>query len=248
MLRVRRLLNRHARHTTTTARRTRTHERRNDWDNELRVFVFSSVRQTAVESNAEKLYCAADCARAIRPTPLLREDFLTALAAGSDLTGSRRILVGALLVGVNVWLGEAAFEPFAQPGHRPEFFLVSRSFDRLAIWIGVTAGALLAVHAVLVRLRGAPPRGRFLSAENTRYLRLLWWTALFFVPLANLSGPLAGRLHGRRQRDHVAVAVRLRHAGQEAHRDGAMIARENFSRQLSMLSVSCLDGSGRKVK
>ncbi|HEY3045458.1 MAG TPA: hypothetical protein VGJ39_15615 [Vicinamibacterales bacterium] len=108
--------------------------------------------------------------------------------------GTFRLVAGALLVGTNVWLAGAAFEPIAREGRAIEYVLVSPSFPRLGTSVALAAVALLIVQAWVVRRRRTNPREPFLSAGNTKHLSPLGWLALSLLPLANLFGPAAGLL------------------------------------------------------
>ena len=107
--------------------------------------------------------------------------------------GVIKIILGALLVGINVWLAGAAFEPIARNGRAVEYVLVSPSFSRLLVDVVGAAALLLMLQALRFRY-GANPREPFLSSANTRHLHVLGWMTLSLLPLVNLFAPLAGRL------------------------------------------------------
>ena len=107
--------------------------------------------------------------------------------------GVIKIILGALLVGINVWLVGAAFEPIARDGRTIEYVLVSPSFSRLLVDVVGAAAVLLMLQALRFRRR-ANLREPFLSSANTRHLHVLGWMALSLLPLVNLFAPLAGRL------------------------------------------------------
>src|SRR6185295_1212209 len=106
--------------------------------------------------------------------------------------GVIKIILGALLVGINVWLVGAAFEPIARGGRAVEYILVSASFSRLLVDVAGAAAGLLMLQALRFRRRASPGEP-FLSSANTRHLHVLGWMALSLLPLANLFAPLAGR-------------------------------------------------------
>jgi hypothetical protein len=107
--------------------------------------------------------------------------------------GIIKIVLGALLVGINAWLVGAAFEPIARDGGAIEYVLVSPSFVRLYVDVACAAAVLLMVQALVFRRR-AQPREPFFSSANTRHLDVLGWMALSLLPLVNLFAPLAARL------------------------------------------------------
>ena len=107
--------------------------------------------------------------------------------------GIIKLVLGALLVGINLWLAGGAFKPIARDGRAVEYILVSPSFNRLLIDVAGAAALLLMLQALRYRRR-ENPRERFLSGANTRHLDVLGWMALSLLPLVNLFGPLAGRL------------------------------------------------------
>src|SRR6476660_672775 len=99
--------------------------------------------------------------------------------------GIIKIVLGALLVGINAWLVGAAFEPIVRDGGAIEYILVSPSFVRLSVEVAGAGAVLLMLQALVVRRR-AKSRELFLSSANTDYLNLLGWLALSLVPLVNL--------------------------------------------------------------
>src|SRR5437016_13776434 len=107
--------------------------------------------------------------------------------------GIVKLVIGALLVGINAWLVGAAFESIARDGRAVEYILVSPSFERLLVDVAGAAAVLLMLQALVFRRR-ANPREPFLSSGNTRHLHVLGWMALSLLPLINLFAPLAGRL------------------------------------------------------
>ena len=109
--------------------------------------------------------------------------------------GLIRLVIGALLVGTNVWLAGGAFEPIAREGRAIAYVLVSPSFGRFVTYVALATAALLIVQAsVVVRVRRTNAREPFFSADNTDHLRPLGWLALSLLPLANLFAPAAGLL------------------------------------------------------
>jgi hypothetical protein len=107
--------------------------------------------------------------------------------------GVIKIVLGTLLVGINAWLVDAAFEPIARDGGAIEYIFVSASFLRLCVDVAVAGTVLLMLQALIFRRR-AKPRDPFLSSANTHHLDALGWLALSLVPLVNLFAPLAGRV------------------------------------------------------
>ena len=104
-----------------------------------------------------------------------------------------RLIVGALLIGINLWIARGAFEPIARDGKPIGYFLVARSFDDLAAIVAVVAAAMLLLQVIIWRRLGTP-RGPLLSAANTVHWNALGWLAFSLLPCANLVAPLAGRL------------------------------------------------------